>query len=432
MAGVVAGAIAAEQIVATGLEAAAAVVIAAPTQPLKVSLTQLPKPEGDSASLARSHHSLTVIHNKAYVFGGQHTSGLEKLTKLCDPIIHTLSLPDSKTHVNPSPETETSHSSFPPLPVQDASTGQPFRPTPRAEHAACSWGSRVVIHGGRDESSTPISSDENCLWVWDADSLSWSKLRGDTQLYKSMAPRYGHYLFSDEKQNFLLLVGGQADVEGSSGTSVNREVWFYDLNQQVWSALPDAPAGPLAAAYAGHTLYVLTEEQGVQCLDVKATAEEREKPLEWLRLDEEPAPAPRPTPREGGALVPLGTGHGREYLIYLFGGGTGDRWYGDIWALQLPSRELSGAMIKDKIRDKVLPKKVKSGEGTWAEVEVLPMQQSESEGGKVHPGPRARFGAGAVEKGVVVWGGMNAKGEIEGDGWVIRVAIGVADEDRLE
>ena len=291
----------------------------------------------------------------------------------------------------------------------------------------------MVIHGGRDGPSAPIASDENCLWVWDVDSLSWSRLRGDTQLHKSMAPRYGHYLFSDEKQNFLLLVGGRADA--AKGAGVSREVWFYDLNQQVWSALPDAPAEPLAAAYTGHTLYLLTEEQGVQYLDVRATAEEREKPLEWLRLDEEPAPAPRPTPREGGALVPLGTGYGREYLIYLFGGGAGageKKWYGDIWALQLPSRELSGAMIKDKIRDKVLPKKVKSGEGTWAEVEVLPMQQSESEAGKVHPGPRARFGAGAVEKGVVVWGGVNAKGDVEGDGWVIRVASGVADEDRLE
>ncbi|KAK3997911.1 hypothetical protein QBC44DRAFT_314652 [Cladorrhinum sp. PSN332] len=422
MAGVVAGAITAEQIIATGLEAAAAVVIAAPTQPLKVSLTQLPKAEGDSASLARSHHTLTVIKDKAYVFGGQHEP-----SKLCDPIIHTLSLPQEKTHTNPSPTAETIHTSFPPLTVQDASTGKPFQPSPRAEHAACARGKYVVIHGGRDAASNPIDADENALWLWDTESLSWSKLRGDTQLYKSMAPRYGHHMFCDEEQGFILLVGGHP-----SAASFNREAWIYDLNQQVWTALPDAPARPLAAAYSNHTLYVMTEEDGVQYLDVKANATEREKPLAWLRLDDEPAPAPRPTVREGGALVPLATGHGREYLIYLFGGQPGEKYYSDMWALQLPSTEYSGAAIKDKVRDKVLPKKVKSGEGSWAEIEIAPMQQTEVTSGKVHPGPRGQFGAGAVDKGVVVWGGVNAKGETEGDGWVVRVATGVADEDRLE
>lgn len=44
MAEVAAAAIAAEQVVATGVEAAAAVAIAAPTLPLKISLTHLPNP----------------------------------------------------------------------------------------------------------------------------------------------------------------------------------------------------------------------------------------------------------------------------------------------------------------------------------------------------------------------------------------------------
>ncbi|KAK4223682.1 hypothetical protein QBC38DRAFT_43847 [Podospora fimiseda] len=421
MAGVVAGAIAAEQIIATGLEAAAAVVIAAPTQPLKVSLTQLPKPEGYSVSLARSHHTLTVLKNKAYIFGGQHEP-----SKLCDAIVHTLSLPDDKIHTNPSPTAKTPHTSFPALPVQDAS-GELFQPSPRAEQAACAFHKFIMIHGGRDAASNPIDNEENVIWLWNTDSLSWSKLRGDTQLYKSMAPRYGHHIFCDEKQGFILLVGGQADAE-----SINREAWIYDLNQRVWSALPDAPGRPLAAAYTSHTLYIMTEEHGMQYLDVKATATEREKPLEWARLDDEPAPAPRPIVREGGALVPIATGHGREYLIYLFGGQPGEKYYSDIWALQLPSTGYSGAAIKDKIRDKVLPKQVKSGEGSWAEVEILPMQQTEITSGKVHPGPRGQFGAGRVDKGVVVWGGVNAKGETEGDGWVVRVATGVADEDRFE
>ena len=48
MAGVAAGLIVAEQIIATGVEAAAAVAIAAPTQPVKVSLEQLARVEGEN------------------------------------------------------------------------------------------------------------------------------------------------------------------------------------------------------------------------------------------------------------------------------------------------------------------------------------------------------------------------------------------------
>jgi hypothetical protein len=44
MAGIAAAAIAAEQAIATGLEVAAAVAIAAPTLPLKISLTHLANP----------------------------------------------------------------------------------------------------------------------------------------------------------------------------------------------------------------------------------------------------------------------------------------------------------------------------------------------------------------------------------------------------
>ena len=50
MAEVAAGALVAEQVVATGVEAAAVVAIATPTQPLKVSLTQLAPPAAAESS----------------------------------------------------------------------------------------------------------------------------------------------------------------------------------------------------------------------------------------------------------------------------------------------------------------------------------------------------------------------------------------------
>ena len=59
--------------------------------------------------------------------------------------------------------------------------------------------------------------------------------------------------------------------------------------------------------------------------------------------------------------------------------------------------------------------------------------------GKAHPGPRAWMAADTLDgtaswggvgkgevgleqgRGVVVWGGRNARGEVEGDGWVVRI-----------
>jgi hypothetical protein len=49
MAGIAAAAIAAEQVIATGVEAAAAVAIAAPTLPLKISLTHLVNPAPEAS-----------------------------------------------------------------------------------------------------------------------------------------------------------------------------------------------------------------------------------------------------------------------------------------------------------------------------------------------------------------------------------------------
>ncbi|KAK0721310.1 hypothetical protein B0T21DRAFT_403966 [Apiosordaria backusii] len=363
MAGVVAAAIAAEQVIMTGVEAAAAVAIAAPTAPLKVALTQLDNPDGD-ADLTRSHHTLTVIADKAYLFGG------------------------------------------------DISTNEVLVPSPRKNHAACARGNRyVLIHGGEDVSGNPID-EGNVIWQWDSETLAWSKLRGTTQLYKTMAPRSGHSIFVDDKQGFLVSLSGSDDT-------TKREVWFYDFNQAVWTTLPDLPSSHElldAAAYAGNTLYVLTQDPsnpnivgGVLSLYLYDNPTDREKPLPW---EHHTFQTPSPQPRVGGGLVPISTGYGREYLVYMLGLPTSEDsekgFQADIWTLQLPSRGITGAKMKDYVREK-LPK-MKSGEMTWAEVELVAMEQMEHQG-KVHPGPRGWFGVDGClgGRGVVFWGGVNGR-----------------------
>ncbi|KAJ4291371.1 hypothetical protein N0V88_006380 [Collariella sp. IMI 366227] len=156
----------------------------------------------------------------------------------------------------------------------------------------------------------------------------------------------------------------------------------------VWTALPGLPARPLAAAYVGGRVYVIAEDEGlggvVHYMDMRESATEREKPgaLVWESVGFPANPlAPGPKPRGGGALVPLTTGHGREYLIYLFGcleEGSGKEYCSDIWTLQVPSHGRSTAATKDKIREK-LPG-AHSNEFRWAEAEIVPVEQMVEEG----------------------------------------------------
>ncbi|KAL2256446.1 hypothetical protein VTK26DRAFT_1647 [Humicola hyalothermophila] len=304
-----------------------------------------------------------------------------------------------------------------------------------------------------------------------------------------MAPRWGHWMLdcsagdvdSDaaarrgdgygsgdaegraEEKGFLVVVGGKGGGGRREDKDMGREAWMYDFHALAWTRLPSVPDTPLAAAHAGGRVYVISgggssassgEGGGtaarargkVHYLDMRGSAEERAKPgaLVWKTVEfgTDPAVA-APTPRAGGALVPLTAGHGRDYLAYMFGcseeeegdeGGAVPKereFYSDIWTLQLPTRGLNPAAAKDRIRDK-LPG-MESGEFRWAEAEIVPTEQMTHEG-KAHPGPRAWFGADSClgGKGVVIWGGVNPKGEREGDGWILRLAHGYADHDRWE
>ncbi len=129
--------------------------------------------------------------------------------------------------------------------------------------------------------------------------------------------------------------------------------------------------------------------------------------------------------------MPVSGGFGRYYLIQSFGkqltglGSTKDSpdqgpFLSTVWSLQLPSSGFSLASVKDAIRDR-LPGR-ESGAFSWAEVQIEPVEQMTHEG-KAHPGPRAFLGAdGCMEgSGVVFWGGVDAKGQLLSEGWLLRL-----------
>lgn len=372
--------------------------------------------DSTSLALARSHHTVTVIQDKAYLFGGEQAPG-----KLCNTDVHALSLPSD---AKPASE----YACYPAFPVKEAATGELLVPSPRKDHAACAKGKYLVIHGGSDENGNPIDEDA-CLWLWDSETLRWSKIRAATQIGKKLSPRSAHHIHIHEKQEFLVLLGGKT----SSGPSA--EAWLYDWDAVAWTQLPSCPATPSSCALVQDTLYSLSSDSelggSVHSLHLGANATERAKPdaLAWEKFDFPANPlVPGPRSRVGGALLPVSTGYGRQFLLYLLGqtdaqGKEKEQhpFQSDVWSLQLPSHGFSAANIKDVLRDK-LPGSMESGAFSWAEVQILPTEQAEP-AGKVHPGPRGFFGASPSQdgKGVVFWGGLNAKGEKEGDGWFLNV-----------
>ncbi|KAM7211047.1 hypothetical protein V8F06_013569 [Rhypophila decipiens] len=468
MAEVAAGVLVAEQVVATGVEAGvAAAAVATPTQPLKMCLEQLalPKTDEDVQALNRSHHTVTVIGSKAYIFGGQDSIG-----NLCPADVYSVSLPTTANKTSPA-DAETTRTEYN---CYKAPTSETLAPKPRKKHAACAQGKYLVIHGGVDAEGKPIEEDDNCLWLWDSESNQWSKLEGPTQLYKTLAPRCSHSLFFDVSQNFFVLYGGKT-TSNSDIDPASTKTWLYDLHAFAWTIVPatSSPAGPaIATAYLDSTLYTIstnaeTGENSINYLYLQKSTVDREKAdsLVWKSIPfsnpsttspisstpTDPTNPIVPPHRDGGAaLVPLSTGYGRNYLVYMFGYSTnvqGTREYhSSIYTLQVPSTRNTLASAKDTVRNH-LPGFLKSktspqgsGEWTWAPIDLVPVEvpTEKAVGGKTHPGPRSLFDGGSAAssclggKGVVFWGGENAKGEMESDGWVLRLAYGYADSARTE
>jgi hypothetical protein len=130
-----------------------------------------------------------------------------------------------------------------------------------------------------------------------------------------------------------------------------------------------------------------------------------------------------PSSRQGAKILPITTGHGRNYLLLLPGtslSSTQD-FIPDIWALQLPSSSTSASKAKDAARDTLDNANVPgsqavlggdSGEFSWAQVEIEARNEELGSEGKSLPGPIVWYGADVVGDGqVVIWGGVDAKGE---------------------
>lgn len=259
----------------------------------------------------------------------------------------------------------------------------------------------------------------------------------------------------------------------SSPSSPLNDTWLFNITTRTWSALPSTPStspSPPSMALTHNRLYLITSSSnlGSEMHYLPITKEtysdargEGEVGLtstknEWTTLPFPTNPlTPGPRPRTGAGLTPITTGNGREYLLYSLGekaststtsqppssssSSTTEQnqnqkqehqdpptptptFWSDTFSYQVPALPITPAGIKDATRNAI---GIATGEATWAEVEVeADAGTVESGDGKAHPGPRGWFaccGVPAQQGCVVLWGGVNGKGEVEGDGWLVEV-----------
>lgn len=378
-------------------------------------------------SLARSHHTLTVIENKAYIFGGTASDNL-----LSSNDVHAVT-------VEHSGKPEMDYGMTPALPNIEGNKV----PAPRTFHSACSFHGNVAIYGGCDEGDQLID-EKSSIWLFNPDRKTWDQL-SPTSAGSVPGPRRGAKLFDYEGS--VVLYGGH-DATGDAAS----DLWSFDVASREWTQLPTAPVATTNAALANGQLYLISRNDSVSSQIHHLGISLPTKDMVWESFTFPTNPlAPGPRARHDGAFLPLTTGYGRNYMIYLLGAcddtsttkdvaahensqeTTEVTQCSDTWALQIPSSDLDAkpawslknaikpAKIKDAIRHAI---GAETGHLAWAEVIVqLPSDKQLEEGtGKLHPGPRAFFGADVMQNGnsVIFWGGVDASGQRVGDGWIVR------------
>lgn len=465
--------LAAEQVVSTTVEGAvvAGIGLAQATHPLSATFTRITS----EAFLPRFNHSLTVVAGKAYLFGGEASPG-----ELASDEIHIVRIPLTKSKGDGEPEYKC---------VPSLGAGENGEvPGPRSGHTACAVGGKLYVYGGRGKDLEPLE-EKGRIWVFNTTTLHWSYLDSLTEFYPSA--RYHHSCVSSElpfssinaphtttyteqiksaasklpsllskatpssePHGTLIICGGH-----SSSSELLDDAYTFTIPSQSWSTLPSPPSpsgSPPALALANNTIYLISNTTSSADLGseihslplIRSTYKDARgendlaltaKQDKWTTISFPTNPlAPGPRPRKGAGLIPVTTGHGREYLLYFLGEQASSPtstetktsedhlFYSDTFSYQLPLPAMSAAGIKDATRSTL---GIATGAETWAEVKVVASEEGKEgleKEGKSHPGPRGWFGCAGLGKdvdgaGVVVWGGVNAKGEVEGEGWVVSV-----------
>ncbi|GMP66533.1 hypothetical protein CsSME_00026854 [Camellia sinensis var. sinensis] len=243
---------------------------------------------------ARSSHAITIVGQKAYVFGGEFTPRVP-----VDNHMHVLDLNDLTWSVAEV-------------------TGN--APPPRVGVTMASVGETIYVFGGRDATHTEL----NELYSFDTVTNKWTLISsGDT----GPAHRSYHSVTSDDRRVYVF---GGCGVNGRL-----NDLWAYDSAEKKWIKFPlpgenCKPRGGPGLAVAQGKIWVVYGFSGVELDDVHFFDPVNEK---WVQVE---TSGEKPTPRSVFSTVGIGK------YIFISGGevdpsdlghlGAG-QFSGDLYAL---------------------------------------------------------------------------------------------------
>ncbi len=450
------------------------------TVPLHVKFHKITSP---SPSLARRNHSLNVVKNRAYIFGGELEHGLSDVEVQCITLPTDLSFKDLDIDYH-----EIKSEAAPTRPLAPYSNDEGASaisetneiPSPRAAHASTVVGSNIYVFGGRSSGDSLL--DENgTVHAYSTLTCQWTALRPrQTRCAHGVPPPRvrGSLTSSPHPHASNVSMDPNVDTEHNTGTlflhsgyssstssSALRDVWTFDISSRVWSRWLDVPA-PSSEETAGegrllcvqsrlwrvgdgfgsmHYLDIVRDRADDAGADVDTGLGVGPKTGQWEKLsfesDQTPAmeeskegpverqqnPHPTakadllPTPRQSAVFLPITTGAGREYLIHGLGSDApGSPLQDDIWSFQIASEQKSLAQAKDKIRSMFGSQ---SGENQWARCEVV--QATMEDGELERPQGLEEFAADAWTDfgggNIVLWGGKAPDGSVRNKGFVMSI-----------
>ncbi|KAJ9648244.1 hypothetical protein H2199_001097 [Coniosporium tulheliwenetii] len=332
-----AGLVVAEQVISTAVEggAIAGYAAAQPTMPLIGHLTRFATPGSSPISdpFSLRGHCISVVNGKAYIFGGRNVED----GSLAGNEMHIVTLP----HSTASPE--PAYKCVPAIPAVEGGDV----PSPAEGYIATPPGNSIAVLGRGDSGNEDV-------WAFDTESLTWSRLDVDGESSNFPQAREGVHSNAVVHSNSLIL-------------QLGNEVWSFDMPKRSWTNLflPTTPASGTvtchAVTVAQNKVYALTSTDGLGgefwTLDLVAPA------AEWERTEfpSNPLiPGPKLNRERTGTLLPVSTGKGREYLLYVVS-------MEEMWTYQLPSAKSTLASMKDYIREQA---GADPGTGSWGKVEL--------------------------------------------------------------
>ena len=439
--------------------AGAAVAIVKSTMPLKANWKRIPT----DTILPRSSHSLSIIKNKAYIFGG------EKQPR--EPV-------DNHVHVFTLQSVNNDEVDYQVIRAKAITDEGPV-PCPRVGHTASVVDDRIYVFGGRGGKAMKPLEENGRVWVFDSKMNQWSYLDPATGSPYPVARSYHaatstehpvstiqeqkvqnpppaqEQIKTDQTVNPLGGAGSGFDDHGTiivhGGCPASgrvSDVWAFDIASRLWSQFPDAPGparGGPSVTLSRERLYRFGGFDGerelggpIQFLrltsspfdDKGGKGELGLAPLtgQWESL-QPPAGTPMPGDRSVAGLQPVTTGQGRHYLLLFLGerdpSSSGHeaagKFWDDAWSFQIQPDGMTAASFKDATRQFF---GAKTAEGTWARVDV---PESSMSGNTEHPGQRGWFASAQGQDldpcSVFLWGGVLGDNSRAGDGWILTVEI---------